>query len=140
MSVVVDANALVVLAVDRRRAPAVESLLREWRAAGETLHAPTLLRYEVASALARSVAAGQLRPEQVQNAWDRIGAVPVELHDLDDGPAVVAMTQRLERKSAYDAAYVVLADRLGTELWTLDGPLARNAGARELPVRLIESP
>ena len=77
---------------------------------------------------------------QVQDAWDRIAAVPVKLHDLDDGPAVVAMTQRLERKSAYDAAYVVLADRLGTELWTLDGPLARNAGARELPVRLIESP
>jgi vacuolar-type H+-ATPase subunit I/STV1 len=43
LSVVVDANALVVLAVDRRRAPAVESLLREWREAGETLHAPTLL-------------------------------------------------------------------------------------------------
>lgn len=36
----------------------------------------------------------------------------LELHDLDDGPAVVAMTQRLERKSAYDAAYIVLADRL----------------------------
>lgn len=139
MSVVVDANAFVVLAVDRRRAPAVESLLREWREAGEALHAPTLLPYEVASALARSVAAGQLPADQVEKAWDRIAAVPVELHDLDDGPAVVAMTQRLERKSAYDAAYIVLADRLGGELWTLDGPLARNAGARGLPVRLIQS-
>lgn len=63
----------------------------------------------------------------------------MELHELDDGPAVVAMSQRLERRSAYDAAYIVLADRLGGELWTLDGPLARNAGPRGLPVQLIPS-
>lgn len=96
-------------------------------------------RYEVASALARSVAAGQLSADQVETAWDLIAAVPIELHELHDGPAVVAMTQRLDRTSAYDAAYIVLADRLGGELWTLDGPLARNAGGRGLRVRLIES-
>jgi hypothetical protein len=28
---------------------------------------------------------------------------------------------------------------LGVELWTLDGPLARNAGPRGLPVKLIET-
>ena len=43
------------------------------------------------------------------------------------------MTQRLERKSAYDAAYVVLADTLGAEVWT------RNATSRGLPVQLIET-
>jgi len=31
-----------------------------------------------------------------------------------------------------------LAQELDAELWTLDGPLARNASGADLPVRLIE--
>jgi len=31
------------------------------------------------------------------------------------------MTQRLEHKSAYDAASMVLAEELNATLWTLDG-------------------
>ena len=53
---------------------------------------------------------------------------------------MVALTQRLERKGAYDAAYIVLAEELDAALWTLDGPLARNAGPRGLPVKLIHAP
>jgi hypothetical protein len=49
LSVVLDANVLIVLALDRRRAVAVEELLRAWKAEGEELHAPALLRYEVAN-------------------------------------------------------------------------------------------
>lgn len=139
MSVVLEANTLVVLARDRRRAPAVEARLTGWRDEGEDLNAPALLRYEIASALARAVVAGQLQPSAVGPAWRHITAVPVTLHPLDDGPAVVAMTHRLERKSAYDAAYVVLADTLGAEVWTLDARFARNAGSCGLPVQFIET-
>jgi len=83
LSVVIDANVLVVLALDRRRAPAVEHCLREWRRDGKTLHAPMLPRYEVASALANALAAGQLDSGDVGQAWQRIAAVPVVLHQLD---------------------------------------------------------
>ncbi len=131
---------MVVLALDQRRASTVEELLRTWQNEGETLHAPDLLPYEVASALGRAVAVGQLSANEVPRACERIAAVPIMLHLLQDAAAVVAMTQRLERKSAYDAAYIVLAEELNAELWTLDGPLARNAGPRGLPVRLIETP
>jgi predicted nucleic acid-binding protein len=137
LSIVLDANALVVLALDRRRAGTVELLLREWDTEGEDLHAPGLLTYEVASALSRAVAAGQLPAGEVPEAWQRLAAVPIVLHQLQNVPAVVAMTERLQRKSAYDAAYIVLAEELDAELWTLDGRLARNAIPRGLPVKLI---
>lgn len=139
MSVVLDANALIVLALDRRRASAVEKLLRTWKTAGQELHAPVLLRYEVASALAQAVSSGQLKPDAVGDASKVIESVPIVLHQPKDTPAVVAMAQRLKRRSAYDAAYLVLAEELDTQLWTLDGPLARNAGARGLPVQLIQT-
>jgi predicted nucleic acid-binding protein len=65
LSVVIDANLLVALALNDPRAPAVDRHLREWASAGETLHAPELLRYEAANALTRTVVAGQLaRPRR----------------------------------------------------------------------------
>ena len=139
MSIVLDANALIVLSLDRQRAPTVEKLLRAWKAEGQELHAPVLLRYEVASALALAVSAGQLEPEAVADASKRIESAPIVLHQPKDTAAVVAMAQRLERRSAYDAAYLVLAEELDTKLWTFDGRLARNANARGLPVQLIHA-
>ncbi len=65
-------------------------------------------------------------------------AVPIRLHELEDGPAAVGLARRLGRRSAYDAAYVALAEALEADLWTLDGPLARNAAGLGLPVRLVE--
>ncbi len=91
MSVVIDASALVVLALDRDRAAAVEQHLRRWRRDGEEVHAPMLARYEIASALTRAVAAGQLASNQVVVAWQQITSVPLVWHELSDGPAVVAM-------------------------------------------------
>jgi predicted nucleic acid-binding protein len=136
LSVVIDANLLVVLALNDPRAPVVDRWFREWAETGETLHAPELLRYEAASALARAVVAGQLPADHVAGAWHAIMRLDVTLHPLTDGADVVATALRLERSSAYDAAYVVLAQSLDAELWTLDGPLARNAGGLGLPVRL----
>jgi predicted nucleic acid-binding protein len=137
LSVVIDANLLVALALNDPRAPAVDRHLREWAAAGETLHAPELLRYEAANALTRAVVSGHLAQDRVATAWERITRIGVQLHPLADGDAAVETALRLERSNAYDAAYVVLAQTLYAELWTLDGPLARNATGLGLPVRLI---
>ncbi len=138
MTVVLDSNLAVALALDPQRAPAIETRLLAWHEAGESIHAPSLFRFEVANALTRSIAAGDIDAADAEVAWRRIVAIEISLHGLIDGPAVIAVARRLERKSAYDAAYVALAQELGAELWTLDGPLARNAASVALPVRLLE--
>lgn len=139
MTVVLDSNVAVALALDAERAPAIEARLRAWEDAGESLHAPTLFRFEVASALTRNIVAGKIDAADAKVAWQRIVAIEISLHGLTDGPAVIAVARRLKRESAYDASYVALAQELDAELWTLDGPLARNAAGSGLPVRLIEA-
>lgn len=139
MTVVLDSNVAVALALDTERAPAVEGRLRAWEEAKEALHAPSLFRFEVASALTRSIVGGKIDSADAKVAWQRIVAIEISLHGLVDGPAVIAVARALQRESAYDAAYVALAQQLGAELWTLDGPLYRNAAGVDLPVRLIEA-
>ena len=138
MTVVLDSNVAVALALDTERAPVIEERLRAWEEANEALHAPSLFRFEVANALTRNIAAEKIDAADAKVAWQRIVAIEISLHGLVDGPAVIAVARKLKRESAYDAAYMALAQELDAELWTIDGPLFRNAASSELPVRLIE--
>jgi predicted nucleic acid-binding protein len=54
-----------------------------------------------------------------------------------DGPEVAAITAILGRRHATDSAYIALARRLETTMWTFDGTLARNVAEVGLPVQLI---
>jgi predicted nucleic acid-binding protein len=49
----------------------------------------------------------------------------------------VEIALSLGRQTAYNAAYIELAERLKAELWTLDGPLYRNAVGLNFPVNLL---
>jgi predicted nucleic acid-binding protein len=139
LTVVLDSNVAVALMLDAERAPVIEERLRAWEDADEDLHAPTLFRFEVANALTRNVVAGKIDSSDAKIAWQRIVAIEISLRGLNDGPTVIAIARKLKRESAYDASYIALAQELDAELWTLDGPLARNAAGTDLPVRLIET-
>jgi predicted nucleic acid-binding protein len=50
---------------------------------------------------------------------------------------VVEIALALNRQNSYDAAYIALTEEPRAELWTLDGPLYRNAQGLGFSVNLI---
>lgn len=139
MSVVVDASLIVALVVADERQVAVQAQVEGWVDSGEDLHAPAVLPYEVANVLARLVFDGDLEVGDIADTWSDLAALDVVLHPFDltqDGPAVAAITTQLRRRHATDSTYIRLAQQLDTAVWTLDGPLARNAADVGLPVKL----
>ncbi|CAN5557296.1 hypothetical protein BH20ACT18_BH20ACT18_02540 [soil metagenome] len=140
MSVVVDASVVVAVVVADERQHAAQRHLQGWLEAGEELHAPAVLPYEVANVLARLVFDGALDVDDVTKIWQDLAALGLVLHPFDlaqDGPVVAAATARLRRRHAADSTYVCLAQRLGTAVWTLDAALVRNAADVGLPVKLV---
>jgi predicted nucleic acid-binding protein len=140
VSVVVDASVVVALLVPDARQGAVQAQLGRWLTAGESLHAPAVLPYEVANVLARLVFDEALDPSAIAEIWADLDALALVMHPFDlieDGPRVAAITTQLRRRHATDSTYVGLAQKVGAQVWTLDGALARNAADVHLPVQLI---
>lgn len=140
MSVVVDASVIVALLVADERQDAARARMDGWVESGEGLHAPSVLPYEIANVLARLAFDGELDVGGIADTWSDLSALGLELHPFDlaeDGPEVAAITMQLRRRHATDSTYIRLAQRLDTQVWTLDGALARNAADVGLPVQLI---
>jgi predicted nucleic acid-binding protein len=104
--------------------------------AAEPMHAPHLIDAEVANGLRRQVAGGGValaRADAMLTVWQALG--------LSRYPTV-AMLGRVwelrENLSAYDAAYVALAELLGCALVTADARLSRAPGIR-CPVTTVPS-
>ena len=140
VSVVIDASEVVALLVPDERQRAAKAAVEGWLLAGEELHSPAVLPYEVASVLARLVFDAMLELDEVTQVWRDLADLGLVLHPFDltrDGPEVATITAHPRRRHATDSSYVCLAKRLGTWVWTLDTALARNAVEVGLPVELV---
>lgn len=98
------------------------------RLRGEQLTAPELVDLEVVSTMRRAARAGRLYERRSAQALGDLAALP--LRRVPHLPLLPRVWELRDNLSAYDAAYVALAEALGALLLTADGPLERAAGVR----------
>jgi predicted nucleic acid-binding protein len=123
--IVVDASIVleVLLRSDIGRA-AEERLFRP----GESIHVPALIDVEVAQVLRRYVASGQLTAPRARASVAIAAAFPMVRYTHE--PLLQRIWELRENLTAYDAAYVALAEGLRAPLVTCDARLARAPGPR----------
>ena len=122
--IVLDASVVVELLLDTQTGDAVARRIADPALA---LHVPHLLDVEVAQALRRAVREGEI------DDVDAVAAIEVlhglGLHRHSHEPLLDRMWQLRQNLSAYDAAYVALAEALDAKLLTCDARLKRAPGA-----------
>jgi len=93
---------------------------------GESLHAPHLIDVEVTQVLRRYALAGTLDPRRGLEALDDLTDFPLTRypHDL----FLSRIWELRNNVTAYDAAYLALAEALAAPFWTRDVKLASVAG------------
>jgi predicted nucleic acid-binding protein len=120
---VLDASAAIELVLRTRRAGPIAA--RAFHPA-QRLHAPHLIDVEVAQVLRRLVLARQLSAPRAQEALEDFGQLAIERHAHT--PLLQRMWTLRSAMSAYDAAYVALAEALAAPLLTCDEKLSRSRG------------
>jgi predicted nucleic acid-binding protein len=122
---VVDASALLEVLL---RTPAAARLERRLLAPGQTLCAPHLIDLEITQALRRYLAARQLTPVRAAEALQDLEDFPLLRYPHQ--PFLARIWELRHNFTAYDAAYVVLAEALEAALVTRDRALAAAPGHR----------
>ena len=129
--IVVDASALLEVLLRTQRAEAVEAL---FFTPNQTIHAPHLIDVEATQVIRRFTFSGAITGQRAQAAIEDLAAFPIRRH-----PHTALLPRMWELRhnlTAYDAAYVALAEALDAGLATLDRRIATAAGhyAKILPV------
>lgn len=91
------------------------------------LHAPMLLDFELVSALRGLVLGGHLTATRAHDVLTDFDDLPLRRWPSVDGLRRRAFQLR-DSVTAYDAAYIALAEALDCPLLTRDGRLARSGG------------
>ncbi len=125
--IVADASATVAYLVNQ---PVGRGVRARQRFASEALHAPHLLDLEVANSLRRLVFRGAITPGEASQALEDLLDLPIVRYPHH--PLVARAWELRHNLTAYDAAYVALAEALGAALVTLDSGIRDAPGHRAM--------
>jgi predicted nucleic acid-binding protein len=123
--IVLDASAVLELLLGT---PAGARVARRIASAGNVLSAPHLLDLEVAQVLRRFLRDGDIDLARGQEALEALRLLDIAryAHDI----FLPRIWQLRDSVTAYDAAYLALAETLAAPLLTLDERLSRSRGHR----------
>lgn len=121
--IVLDASAILEVLLRTGAAAQVEHRIF---ARGQSLHAPHLIDVEVAQVLRRYASRQELSPERGRQALADLADFSIERYPHD--VLLPRIWELQHNMTAYDAAYVALAEAIGAPLLTCDESLATSPG------------
>lgn len=138
MELVLDCSMALAWAIPDEGSRAADRLLGRL-SRGSRLWIPALWWYELANALVAACRRGRMSEADASRLTELYGGLPLFTDTLLGSAAVSRFRALAERHglSAYDAAYLDLAQRRGIALATLDKGLA--AAGRQAGVRVVQS-
>jgi predicted nucleic acid-binding protein len=122
--IVVDASVILEILLRTKSAPAIEKKIFS---KGQTLHAPHLIDVEIAQVIRRYASAGELTPERGSQAIEDLIDFRISRYSLEI--LLPRIWELRTNMTAYDAAYVALAEVLNAPFLTRDAKLTRSAGS-----------
>jgi len=123
--IVLDASIVVELLTNGLLA---DSIRRDLAGRSDTFAVPHLLDVEVASALRRLVAGRRVDSHRSEELLTGLAALPAERYSHI--PLLSRIWELRHNFTAYDAAYIALAEATGSVLYTSDEKLSRGHRAR----------
>jgi predicted nucleic acid-binding protein len=132
-SLVVDASIIAAALFDEDAKDEAVALMH-----GRALHAPHLLDYEIANVGLTKQRREKVAVSAVETAIEAFTRLPIERHAVD--VATIASVAARYALTAYDAAYLCVAEQLTAPLATLDGKLAAAARTHLARDREIHEP
>lgn len=124
--IVLDASAAITILLNT--GPSAEAIRSRVGDPERILHVPHLFEVEVSHALRRLNLNGDISSERAEIALGRLGAMSLARYSHT---MLLSRIWELRRNvTAYDAAYIALAEALAAPLVTTDAKLARASGIR----------
>jgi len=121
MPIVVDTSVTMAWCFDDEATGQTDAILDRLRE--EEAAVPALWQLEVANVLLVAERRGRITEAEATRFLDLLGRLPIRMDMLPIDTTAVLAAGRRHNLSAYDAAYLILAERLGAPVATLDDKL-----------------